>query len=97
MTKKNSEGEDMSQSANTEPSSTAKRLYRKGNPLSAAEKQRLSIARKKETHTELFVYIHKAHKEGFQKLCKEHGLTQARMVERLIEAELAKKADPELE
>ena len=84
----------MSQTSDTEPSSTAKRLYRKGNPLSAAEKQRLSVARKKDTHEKLCVFIHNAHKEGFQKLCEEHGVTQARMVERLIEAELAKKADP---
>ncbi|MBK0035847.1 replication regulatory protein RepA [Erwinia sp. S43] len=87
----------MSQTAKTESSSTAKRIYRKGNPLSGAEKQRRSVARKKETHTELYVFIHKAHKAGFQKLCEEHGLTQARMIERLIEEELAKKADPEVE
>lgn len=86
----------MSQASNAEPSSAAKRPYRKGNPLTAAEKQRRSVARKKETHTELFVFIHKTHKEVFQELCKEYGLTQARMVERLIEAELARKTDSDI-
>lgn len=85
----------MSKTANAETSSTAKRIYRKGNPLTQAEKQRISISRKKETHEKLSVYIQNAHKAGFQKLCAEHGLTQAAMVERLIETELAKKADPE--
>ncbi|HAD0068759.1 TPA_asm: transcriptional regulator, partial [Salmonella enterica subsp. enterica serovar Typhimurium] len=47
---------EMSQIENAVTSSS-KRIYRKGNPLSSAEKKRLSISRKKTTHKELNVFI----------------------------------------
>ncbi|WP_217550521.1 replication regulatory protein RepA [Pantoea sp. GbtcB22] len=75
-------------------SSTSKRLYRKGISLSGAEKQREFTARKRETHKSLNVFIHNAHKEGLDQLCAERGMTQAEMVESLIEQELGKEADP---
>ncbi|MFE0587835.1 replication regulatory protein RepA [Pantoea vagans] len=78
-------------------SSTSKRLYRKGKPLTGAEKQRGFTARKRETHKALYVFIHNAHKDGLDKLCEERGLTLAEMVESLIEQELGKEADPDFE
>ena len=82
----------MSQTVNAETSSTKnKRAYRKGNPLSAAEKKRLSVSRKKDTHKELKVYIENVYKEDLQQLCAHSGMTQARMIEVLIANEMARK------
>ena len=83
----------MSRADNAE-SSTSKRLYRKGNPLSAAEKQRHFAARKRDTHKSVNVFIHNAHKDGLDQLCAERGMTQAEMIESFIEQELGKYADP---
>ena len=48
----------MSQTENTVTSSSgAKRAYRKGNPLSDAEKQRLSVARKRASFKEVKVFL----------------------------------------
>ncbi|EBL9168803.1 transcriptional regulator [Salmonella enterica] len=82
---------EMSQIENAVTSSS-KRIYRKGNPLSSAEKKRLSISRKKTTHKELNVFIQNMHKESLQQLCEETGSTQAQMIELLIEREMAKRA-----
>lgn len=38
-------------------SSKEKRTYRKGNPMSATERQLTAIARKRETHKELKVFV----------------------------------------
>ncbi|EFB6703405.1 replication regulatory protein RepA, partial [Escherichia coli] len=46
----------MSQTENAVTSST-KRAYRKGNPLTLAERQQASLARKRATHKELRVFI----------------------------------------
>lgn len=73
---------------NAETSSTQnKRQYRKGNALSPAEKKRLSVSRKKETHKEINVFIRNEYKEALLDLCKDAGLTQAGMIERWIEHE----------
>ena len=72
--------------------SSSKRLYRKGNPLSSAEKKRLSILRKKMTHKELNVFIQNMPKYGFQQRCEEVGITHAQMIELLIERDMAKRA-----
>ncbi|MBK0035863.1 replication regulatory protein RepA [Erwinia sp. S43] len=85
----------MSQALNTESPPKAKRLYRKGNRLSGAEKKRLSLLRKKDTHKEVTLYMRNAYKDGLLKLCKEKGMTQAALVEYLIEKELSLEADPE--
>ena len=37
--------------------SSPKRIYRKGNPLTGAEKQRISVSRKKGTHKAINVFI----------------------------------------
>ncbi|MGR0742193.1 replication regulatory protein RepA (plasmid) [Escherichia coli] len=53
----------MSQTENTVTSSSgAKRAYRKGNPLSDAEKQRLSVARKRASFKEVKVFLEPKYK-----------------------------------
>lgn len=37
--------------------SSSKRPYRKGNPVSAAERQQKAVARKKATHKEVRVFV----------------------------------------
>ena len=78
----------MSQTENAVPSSSkTKRPYRKGNPLSNTEKQRASIARKRATHKEVKVFIEPQLKELLINMCEQDGLTQAEVLERLIERE----------
>lgn len=78
----------MSQTENAVPSSSkTKRPYRKGNPLSNTEKQRASIARKRATHKEVKVFIEPQLKELLINMCEKDGLTQAEILERLIERE----------
>lgn len=76
----------MSQSINAVTSSTkAKRPYRKGKPLSDAEKQRMSTARKRATHKEVKIFIEPQLKELLMSMCEEDGLTQAEVLTQLIE------------
>lgn len=78
----------MPQTENAVPSSSKmKRPYRKGNPLSNTEKQRASIARKRVTHKEVKVFIEPQLKELLINMCEQDGLTQAEIIERLIERE----------
>ncbi|MXP68019.1 replication regulatory protein RepA [Pantoea sp. Aalb] len=65
-----------------------KRTYRKGNPMSASEKQLASIARKRITHKEIKVFVRNPLKDCMVKLCKAEGLTQAEFIEKLIEQKL---------
>ncbi|WP_241390242.1 MULTISPECIES: replication regulatory protein RepA [Serratia] len=71
---------------------TGKRRYRKGPPLSGAEKQRVSTARKKMTHKEIKIFVHSSLKEDLLELCNEDALTQAELIERLIECEMERRA-----
>lgn len=68
-------------------SSKSKRPYRKGNALSDAEKQRMATARKRATHKEVKVFIEPQLKEFLMSMCEEDGLTQAEILEQLIERE----------
>lgn len=78
----------MSQSINAVTSSTKpKRPYRKGKPLSDAEKQRMSAARKRATHKEVKIFIEPQLKELLMSMCEEDGLTQAEVLTQLIERE----------
>jgi ABC-type glutathione transport system ATPase component len=78
----------MSQSINTDTSSSKmKRPYRKGHALSDAEKQRISIARKRATHKEIKVFIEPQLKSFLMSMCSQDGLTQAEVIARLIERE----------
>ena len=64
-----------------------KRAYRKGNPLSNTEKQRVSITRKRATHKEVKVFIDPRLKELLMSMCQQDGITQARIIEKFIEHE----------
>ncbi|ELC8790374.1 replication regulatory protein RepA [Salmonella enterica] len=80
----------MSQVGNAVTSSS-KRVYRKGNPLSAVERQQSHLARKKETHKELRVYVENELKEQLQLMCEVYGVTQSAMIEILIKDALGKQ------
>lgn len=68
-------------------SSTEKRQYRKGNPLTDAEKQRQSVARKRESLKEVKVFLEPRLKEFLLSMCEQDGLTQAQVLSILIERE----------
>ncbi|KGT95354.1 hypothetical protein NG99_03940 [Erwinia typographi] len=63
-----------------------KRSKKRDKPMSGVERQQALIARRKETHSELRLYITKPVKAMLQDLCKAEGLTQNAMVEMLIVA-----------
>ncbi|HGB4253825.1 TPA: replication regulatory protein RepA [Salmonella enterica subsp. enterica serovar Virchow] len=69
--------------------SSSKRIYRKGNPLTGAEKQRISVTRKKETHKAINVFIQSELKDDLTQLCEDSGLTQTEMIEHWILKEKA--------
>ncbi|STI62415.1 replication regulatory protein RepA [Escherichia coli] len=78
----------MSQTENAVTSSSgAKRAYRKGNPLSDAEKQRLSVARKRASFKEVKVFLEPKYKAMLMQMCHEDGLTQAEVLTALIKSE----------
>ncbi|MFG5974407.1 replication regulatory protein RepA [Salmonella enterica subsp. enterica serovar Pomona] len=72
-------------------SSKEKRQYRKGNPMSATERQLAAIARKRETHKELKVFVKNPLKDQVIAICEEEGLTQAEFIESLLEREFAER------
>jgi Replication regulatory protein RepB len=75
----------MSQAINTDTSSLkTKRSYRKGSPMTAVERQQVHIAKRKETHKELRVYVENALKDELQQMCEQYGMTQSEMIELLI-------------
>lgn len=75
----------MSQSTNAVTSSSrAKRPYRKGSPMTAVERQQAHIAKRKETHKELRVYVENSLKHELELMCKQNGVTQSEMIELLI-------------
>ncbi len=73
----------MSQIENSVTSSP-KRIYRKCNPLTVAEKQRISVSRKKGTHKASNVFIQSQLKDELTQLCKDSGVTQKEMVEHWV-------------
>ena len=82
----------MSRSADKTTSSTnAKRAYRKGKPMSASERQLAAIARKRETHKEVKVFVKNPLKDVMIAVCEEEGLTQAQFIEKLLERELTER------
>lgn len=72
-------------------SSKEKRSYRKGNPLTASEKQLAAVARKRITHKEVKVFICNPLKDRMIALCDKEGITQAQFIEKLIERELSEQ------
>lgn len=82
----------MTQAGNAVTSSSkTKRAYRKGNPMSATERQLAAVARKRETHKEVNVFIKNPMKDQLLQLCEEEGLTQGQMIEKLIEIETGRR------
>lgn len=77
----------MSQSTNAVTSSS-KRAYRKGTPLSVSERKMRSVSRKRETHKPVNVFILNDHKAKLDAFCQENGLTLAEAIELLIKREL---------
>lgn len=59
-------------------------------PLTVRERKMRSIARKRETHSPLNVFIHNSTKQKLDEMCKESGLTQGEAIERLIESNKSK-------
>jgi ribosomal protein RSM22 (predicted rRNA methylase) len=68
-------------------SSKDKRVYRKGSPMSASEKQMAAVARKRVTHKEIKVFVRNPLKDILIDLCSRDGITQAQLVEKLLEKE----------
>lgn len=68
-----------------------KRPYRKGSPLSAAEKQSAAVARKRLTHRKVEIFVRNPIKDQLTELCDEDGLTQGQFVELLIEQEIKRR------
>lgn len=81
----------MSRDVNAETSSP-KRMYRKGNAMTASEKQLASVARKRATHKEINVFVRISLKEKLVEFCAEDGLTQGQFIERLLELEANKRS-----
>ncbi|ECD6630854.1 replication regulatory protein RepA [Salmonella enterica subsp. enterica serovar Rubislaw] len=75
--------------------SSSKRIYRKGNPLTGAEKQRMSVSRKKDTHKAINVFIQSELKDDLTQLCEDSGLTQTEMIELWILKEKAARDNVE--
>lgn len=59
--------------------------------MSASERQLASIARKRETHKEVKVFIKNPLKDLMITVCEEEGITQAQFIENLLERELAER------
>ena len=74
-------------------SSKEKRAYRKGNPLSETERQLASIARKRETHKLVNVFLRNPMKDRLLHLCQQEGLTQGEMIEKLIQIETERRGE----
>ena len=72
-------------------SSKEKRSYRKGNPMTASEKQLAAVARKRITHKEVKVFIRNPLKDRMIALCDQEGITQVQFIEKLIERELSEQ------
>ncbi|WP_225388886.1 replication regulatory protein RepA [Escherichia coli] len=83
----------MSQTENAVTSSSGnKRAYWKGNPVPARERQRASLARRSNTHKAFHAVIQARLKDRLSELADEEGITQAQMLEKLIESELKRRA-----
>ena len=82
----------MSQSVDAVTSSTkSKRAYRKGNPVPPRERQKASLERRSDTHKALHAVILSSQKEKLETLASEEGITQAQMLEKIIENEFERR------
>lgn len=64
-----------------------KRTRNREKPTPDKERARAYKARKRETHRAISLFIHTDMKEALVKLCELKGISQAEMLEKLIEAE----------
>ena len=55
--------------------------------MSDSEKQMAAVARKRVTHKEIKVFVRNPLKDILIELCNRDGLTQAQVVEKLLEKE----------
>lgn len=79
----------MSQAVNAVTSSSkTKRTYRKGQPLSGTERQLASISRKRLSQKEIKVFVDPDIKAMLMDMCKEEGVSQAEVLQRLIKHEV---------
>ncbi|MGG6101251.1 MULTISPECIES: replication regulatory protein RepA [Pantoea] len=69
----------------------SKRVYRKGNPMPPKERQKASLERRSDTHKSLHAVILSSQKEKLEALASEEGLTQAQMLELIIENEFERR------
>uniref|UniRef100_UPI003FA59E7F replication regulatory protein RepA n=1 Tax=Klebsiella variicola TaxID=244366 RepID=UPI003FA59E7F len=67
------------------------RPYRKGNPVSANERQKASLARRSNTHKSIHALIQIPLKEKLAQFAEEEGITQAQMIEKLIKLEAERR------
>ena len=67
--------------------SKPKRPYSKGQPLSVSERKLRSVSRKRDTHKAVTVFIQNAKKAMLDDLCSKSNMTQAEIIELLIERE----------
>lgn len=82
----------MSQIENAETSSSKEtRQYRKGSPVPSRERQKASLARRRSTHKAFHAVILSALKDKLVSLAEEDGITQAQMLEKLIELEVERR------
>ncbi|ELD2083785.1 replication regulatory protein RepA [Enterobacter hormaechei] len=82
----------MSHSVSSDVSSSkSKRTYRKGNPMPPKERQKASLERRSDTHKALHAVILSSQKEKLEILASEDGLTQAQMIEMIIENEFERR------
>ncbi|PNC11595.1 transcriptional regulator [Enterobacter cloacae] len=82
----------MSQAENAVTSSSKeKRQYRKGSPVPARERQKASLARRSSTHKAVHALIRSSSKEKLAQFAEEEGITQAQMIEKLIELEAERR------
>ncbi|EMH7336568.1 MULTISPECIES: replication regulatory protein RepA [Serratia] len=82
----------MSQAASVVTSSSKpKRVYRKGNPAPARERQQASLARRSATHKAFHAVIASTLKDKLAQFALEEGVTQAQMLEKLIELEVERR------
>lgn len=79
----------MSQAENAAAtSSKPKRAYRKGRPMTDSERQLAAIARKRENHKEIKVFVKKNLKDCMVSFCAANKITQAQFLEALLEEKL---------
>ena len=74
-------------------SSKVKRTYRKGNPVPAKERQKASLERRSETHRAFHAVISNEQKEQLETLASKDGVTQAKMIEMIIEHEFKRRTE----